>query len=391
MAINDAQDDNSDQAQDMSVQQDYAEVTRLRPTVGDEMRMHREQAGHTIADLAEALRIQKRYLEAIEEGRIEDLPGTVYALGFLRTYAEYYGLDGDAYVTRFKEETEGQRRDQQYMLPEPIEEARVPTAAIVLVGVVLAIGAIVAWYSFHPQEPELGGAVPEPPTHLATAVENAPAEPASAATSASPASPETTGAEAQGDTPVDTASTEAETPPAESAVSAETSAALQPAAEQSPPATAEQSPPPEPVVVEAAPAAPEAAAEEAAPAAPETVAVLPADVAAPETPAAVEDTGPHIPQIYGAPASARIVITAAEDSWIEVTDEEGSRLLSRTLRAGDTYYVPDRSGLTLVTGNAGGLSIAVDGTAAPAIGDVGIVRKNVKLDPELLKQGRAWP
>ena len=371
MAINDAQNDNSDQAQDMSAQQDYAEVTRLRPTVGDELRMHREQAGHTIADLAEALRIQKRYLEAVEDSRIEDLPGTVYALGFLRTYAEFYGLDGDAYVTRFKEETEGQRRDQKYILPEPIEEARVPTAAIVLVGVVLAVGAIVAWYSFRPQEADIAGAVPEPPTHLAATAENAPAELA-------PASPKANGAAAQGDAPANTVPTEA--PPLAPAAPVEAPAVAQPQAEQDPP----------PVVVQTPPSAP--APVEAAPAAPETVAVMAPEAAAPEAPvAAPEDSGPHIPQVYGAPASARIVITAVEDSWIEVADEEGNRLLSRTLRAGDTYYVPNRSGLTLVTGNAGGLSITVDGIAAPAIGDVGIVRKNVKLDPELLKQGRAWP
>ena len=75
----------------------------------------------------------------------------------------------------------------------------------------------------------------------------------------------------------------------------------------------------------------------------------------------------------------------------KVTDAEGSRLMSRTLRAGDSYRVPNRDGLVFVTGNAGGLAITVDGEPAPAIGGIGIVRKNVKLDPELLKEGRAWP
>ena len=123
-----------------------------------------------------------------------------------------------------------------------------------------------------------------------------------------------------------------------------------------------------------------------------------ATITSPELPAtdtpqapAVEET-PYVPQSFGAGnADARIVITAIEDSWLEITDVEGNRLLSRTMRAGDSYRVPDRQGLVLVTGNAGGLKFAVDGAATPAIGDTGIVRKNVKLDPDLLKQGRAWP
>ncbi len=65
--------------------------------------------------------------------------------------------------------------------------------------------------------------------------------------------------------------------------------------------------------------------------------------------------------------------------------------MSRTLRVGDRYRVPNREGLVFVTGNAGGLSISVDGAPIPALGGTGIVRKNVKLDPELLKEGRAWP
>jgi cytoskeleton protein RodZ len=122
-------------------------------------------------------------------------------------------------------------------------------------------------------------------------------------------------------------------------------------------------------------------------------AVAPPELPATDTPQgpAVEETR-YVPQSFGASnTDSRIVITAAEDSWLEITDVEGNRLLSRTMRAGDSYRVPDRQGLVLVTGNAGGLKIAVDGAATPAIGDTGIVRKNVKLDPELLKQGRAWP
>jgi cytoskeletal protein RodZ len=163
--------DQPDKMTDLSVDQKLANVTNLRPTVGDELRMRREEAGHTINDVSEAVRIQPRYLEALEKGRLEDLPGTVYALGFLRTYAEHYGFNGGAFVTRFKEETEGLRREQDFSLPEPIEDARVPTAAIFIVAIVLAIGAYVAWYSLGPQDAKIADAVPNVPANLSTGPE----------------------------------------------------------------------------------------------------------------------------------------------------------------------------------------------------------------------------
>src|SRR3546814_19265771 len=75
--------------------------------------------------------------------------------------------------------------------------------------------------------------------------------------------------------------------------------------------------------------------------------------------------------------NARIVIRAEADSWIEVRAPGGEILLTRVLRAGDVYRVPDRAGLTLITGNAGGLAIAVAGKPVPRPGQVGAVRPNV--------------
>ena len=347
-------DEHPDQLENMTENlpdQDLAPAENPRPTVGDELRMRREAAGQTIRDVADAVRIQRRYLEALESGQLENMPGTVYALGFLRTYAEYYGFNGDEFVTRFKEETEGTRRQQDYTLPEPIEETRVPTAAIVIVAVVLAVGAYVAWYSLRPQEAEIVGAVPAVPARLATLVEETPpaAAPVEAAPEPSVVAP----------APVVMAPVEPERDqPVEAAARAEESSAA-----GTPEATNN---------VEIA-VAPTARAEPVAPEVPEV------------------DEAVHVPQTFGpGGADARIVIAAVEDSWIEISDNDGNLLLSRTMRTGDSYRVPNRDGLFFVTGNAGGLRITVDGTLAPPIGDTGIVRKNVRLDPDLLKLGRAW-
>ncbi len=59
------------------------------------------------------------------------------------------------------------------------------------------------------------------------------------------------------------------------------------------------------------------------------------------------------------------------------------------LRRGDSYRVPDQSGLTMLTGNAGGLQIEVDGQQAPAVGAVGAIVRNISLDPQRLQSGTA--
>jgi cytoskeleton protein RodZ len=61
------------------------------------------------------------------------------------------------------------------------------------------------------------------------------------------------------------------------------------------------------------------------------------------------------------------------------------------LRAGDTYFVPNRPGLLLLTGNAGALEVSVDGQALPPIGPIGAVRRNVSLDPENLLSTAGQP
>ncbi len=73
---------------------------------GDQLRRARQTKGLTIADAARATRIKARYLEALEEGRWHDLPGPVQARGFMRNYAAFLGLEGDALTTAFIHEAE---------------------------------------------------------------------------------------------------------------------------------------------------------------------------------------------------------------------------------------------------------------------------------------------
>ena len=84
------------------------------------------------------------------------------------------------------------------------------------------------------------------------------------------------------------------------------------------------------------------------------------------------------------------MISAIRPAWVEISDIETDQvLLTRVLYAGDRYLAPNKTGLVLMTGNAGGIEIMVDGENVPSIGPKGSVRRNVWLDPVALRQGNA--
>ena len=84
-------------------------------------------------------------------------------------------------------------------------------------------------------------------------------------------------------------------------------------------------------------------------------------------------------------ADSRLLLRATQDSWVQVRGSDDSLLMTRVLNPGDVYRVPNREGLVLHTGNAGGLRVYVDGKPVRSLGDSGEVRRNVALNPEKLQ------
>jgi cytoskeleton protein RodZ len=78
--------------------------------IGQRLREERVARGVELAEVTEHTKIRAQYLRALEEERWDALPGAAYARGFLRTYAEFLGLDADALVGeyRLREAAEGE-------------------------------------------------------------------------------------------------------------------------------------------------------------------------------------------------------------------------------------------------------------------------------------------
>tara|TARA_A100001015_G_scaffold295918_1_gene375486 strand:+ start:6779 stop:7768 length:990 start_codon:yes stop_codon:yes gene_type:complete len=69
--------------------------------------------------------------------------------------------------------------------------------------------------------------------------------------------------------------------------------------------------------------------------------------------------------------STEMVLKAIGNSWVEIEDVDGNILMTRLMRPGETYVVPNINGLTFNTGNAGALSLSQGNVIVPKLGEVG--------------------
>ena len=321
--------------------------------VGEELRGARERLGWSLADVAANLRIRHPYLAALEEGRVADLPGTTYAVGFVRAYAKLVGLDPDDLSRRLRANM-GADRKTELEFPAPVPDRGVPAGVVVLLGVLLAIGAYVGWYRASGDRP---GPTPVQavPDRLATLPDPSSAAPAKPAGKPEPAS----GASSQG---------HGANPPAPSPISPSGSLA------SVPPSSAAAAVPPT-----------------------GTPAATPGGTAASSAVASPPASGASAPGAAPTAPSAdtsHIVLRARSDTWVQVRERQGQVLLNRVLRSGETWQVPPQSPgqqLLLTTGNAGGTEVLVDGVVAPAIGPTGAVKRDLPLDVGLIRDGKLQP
>src|SRR5437899_3487766 len=110
--------------------------------IGGSLREARLKRNLTPADVQKAIRIRDRYLQALEEERWELLPGDAYVKGFLRTYADYLGLDGQLYVEEYN--SRFARPDEPQLVPERFARTGTPFGGVGFLRPLLAVAVIVA-------------------------------------------------------------------------------------------------------------------------------------------------------------------------------------------------------------------------------------------------------
>ncbi len=334
-------------------------------SVGLELRAHRERKGHELDLAARVLRIKKAHICAIEESRFADLPGKTYAIGFVRSYAEYLGLNPSDCIRRFKREYDaamnagrgdggGQTRSK-LSFPNPREEVRLPHGSMIILASILVLGVWGGWYLTTSAEQQFNDAetVALPPENLPTP-EDAEAIlraanggiPADAVADADTAGGDGALVAAADNTGIDeTSLPDGPVTPAEQMV-----AALTGTSRDAPPGN---------------------------------------DIAEAEIevndPSILNRAVPREAQVFGGEnGAARVIIRARGNAWVRIEGPGGAVLFEETLQRGDRYRVPNRGGLILATRNAGAVELMLDGQSLGLAGSAGEPLLDLSLDAAAL-------
>jgi hypothetical protein len=119
--------------------------------IGNSLREARLRQGLEFPELEQATKIRGKYLRALEDEQFDILPGQTYVKGFLRTYSEYLGLDGQLYVDEYNsryipgdEETPLRAQSKSTVGRNPRVESSVVLLALAAIGILTAL-VVVAW------------------------------------------------------------------------------------------------------------------------------------------------------------------------------------------------------------------------------------------------------
>lgn len=116
--------------------------------VGELLRNTRLKKGKTLGDVSKDLCIRKFYLEAIENLSSKDLPPIPYGLGFVRSYAEYLGLNSPRIVQAYRQAVYAEQENEEDTGSEentpPVEYAG-PNLRHVIIGLVGVVLIFAAW------------------------------------------------------------------------------------------------------------------------------------------------------------------------------------------------------------------------------------------------------
>jgi len=338
--------------------------------IGLELQAHRERKGQKLEMAGRVLRIKPAHIRAIEESRFEDLPGKTYAIGFVRSYAEYLGLKPAECIRRFKNEYNeatnagdeggaGKGKKPKLAFPEARERVRLPHGSMIILTGIMGLSVWGGWYLTTSAEGQFTDAetVALPPADIPTpedaeamlraavtqlpqdVAEDEPVTPAEGAT-------EMASAEGQGTDPEgDAATSQAE----------QMVAALTGDGPQVPPANE---------VTEAS---------------------LDVNDIADLDPAVTQSRRDS--QVFGMQnQQARVVLRARGNTWVRVEGADGAVLFEETLQRGDSYLVPNSAGVILATRNAGALELMLDGQSLGPAGSVGQPMLDISLEASSLSQ-----
>ncbi len=271
----------------------------------------RKEQNLTLKQVAEKIRIRQRYLVNLEEGQLSDLPGRVYILGFIRTYARLLNLDEDELVRRVRI-LPNLQTSQRSHVPTPMQMDEGPNFPILMASAVFILLMGVGGYIFLKPTVKISSSVINE-----TIMDDSEIHP-------------------HGEEP-DLASFSEEDSPAQ---------------------------PLELPTILPSQALPD---------------LIPSDdKSSIKRQTLAQSIGKE--EAPDALSPKKITLKAKEPAWIEIRGEDGHVIFMKVLKSGEVYVMPEKPGVTINTGNAGGIDIFVGDTQLPPLGARGEVKRGIRLE-----------
>jgi cytoskeleton protein RodZ len=387
--------------------------------IGNILKTARELRNENIKQVSNILRIRQVYLEAIENNQFDALPGSVYIIGFIRTYSDYLGLDADELIQNYKSGNLANAKNSKLDFPSGVKEHSIPSGVIIMLGLMLSAIGYGSWYYISSKSvvsTEQVTSVPDKLTSLTTGKAKLTDKESASNLNIIDSSSNLPNIVPSKNIPTNTEKFVKKT---DETVVIDKKVEPQSLNLDIPSELAKKNITKNPQFTKKNPIdvveekklqikTPDLDLATDPPTKQPDEEPLESKLQKKVKPMMMPEAVPEITNLarkklktastsqpsinvkQNEETDSRITLRAVNDSYIQVRDNEANQLLvTRLLKQGDTYQVPNRPGLSLITGNAGALNILVDGKIVPSIGSAGIVRRNVVLDAQRLITGSA--
>ena len=115
----------------------YADIGALLKRAREEMKL-------TLPQAAQGLHIRTHYLQALEQGKLSELPGKAYAKGYLQSYASFLNLDKNEIVRRY-EQVESALPEHGFYFPHVFSKEKKPTREMMWGGALATFFVYIIW------------------------------------------------------------------------------------------------------------------------------------------------------------------------------------------------------------------------------------------------------
>lgn len=127
---------------------------------GEKLKRERELRGVSLREIADGTKISVRFLQALEEDRVEALPGGLFPRAFARQYALFLGLDAERIVADFVS-AHGEPTPERKSIAPPLERRSPLSLGHVFLGMIALLAVALTLGRRGPEAPPSPSPTPQ--------------------------------------------------------------------------------------------------------------------------------------------------------------------------------------------------------------------------------------